>query len=187
MIYSILFVILVGISCWYWRHKYVPTEVAQNAADFKRNGSLDNLQRAYHSGEVWSRVWPGLACCVVPSLSFALSNLTSCLLGFAAVATLLLGVFVRDFTPKLNLARIANGETHLSEWFASGASKSWPDAGSWKSARAKSATSAASALGYDQQAYANATMKQTILRTYRLCLAASAALAAAAVLVAVNS
>lgn len=183
MIYSILFAILAAISYGYWRYKFIPAEVAQNAADFVANGAADNLQRGYHGRETWSRIWPGLACCVVPSLSFALSNLTSCLLSFLAMAALLAGAFARDFTPKLNLARIANGDTWLSEWYASPASKSWPDAACWKRTRNEYKADPENCL-LSEQEYANLLLLQLLNRTWLWARLAAGALAVAAVVVA---
>ncbi len=176
MIYSILFATLATISALYWKRKYVPAQVARGAADFKRNGAADDLQVGYHSREFWRRVWPGLACCVVPPVPLAFVNWSATALGFGAMAALLLGIFIRDFTTKLNLARIANGETHLSEWYASGASKSWPDAKAWNRARLDN-----NLATYVQQSYANGYLKAIVLNAYRWCLLVAGLLGAGAV------
>lgn len=210
MIYSILFLNLAALAYWYWRYKFIPREVAQNAADIKANGAADNLQRGYHGRETWSRIWPGLACCVVPAVApalllvalhwlashfivalvpvlsrFGAVSWVAVALAFLAMAALLAGAFARDFTPLLNLARIANGDTWLSEWFASGASKSWPDAKAWRYARR-------AVPGYDgpggdddetnakRQAAADTRMKEIVLSAFFWCRLAAGALAVAA-------
>lgn len=179
MIYSILFVILAALSYWYWRFTFIPQEVRENAADFEANGSADDLQQGYHGRETWSRVWPALTCCVVPSLSFSLSNLTSCLLSFLAMVALIGGSFARWFTPLLNLARVAAGQWWITEWTASAASKSFPDATAWVRVRRRLLPET------DNQPAANAEMKSIILRTWLQCRIAAALLATAAAWVAI--
>lgn len=187
MIYALIFIILASISYWLWRYKIITAEVALNAADIKANGSQDNLQRGYHGRRGWARIWPGLACCVVPAAPLAFANWGVAALGFLAMAALLAGAFARDFTPKLNLARIANGDTWLAtEWYASPASKSWPDAGAWKETRSGKVLLFTQA---EEQIYANATMKKSILSTWLWCriVAGAAAISAIGVAAAAHS
>jgi hypothetical protein len=178
MVYSVLFLVLAALAYWYWSAKFVPKEVRENAADFEANGSADDLQQGYHGRETWSRVWPALACCVVPAAPLAFVNWGAAGLGFLAMVALIGGYFARYFTPLLNLARSV-GRPDIGEWYASPASKSWPDAAAWKDTRAKYADSAARTLGYDQQVYANAYLRH--LRTWLYCRAAAFLLACAAV------
>ena len=191
MIYSILFVILGALSYWYWRYKFIPKEVRENAADFDANGSADDLQQGYHGRETWSRVWPALACCVVPAFAPALEEWVSwkvfnlgqppswgaAALGFLAMVALIGGAFARYFTPLLNEARTPT-RPDITTWTASGASKSWPDAAAWKETRSGKALMFTPT---EEQLYANATMKRIILRTWYACLTAAALLGGGAV------
>ncbi|MGI4864131.1 MAG: hypothetical protein ACRYFZ_09440 [Janthinobacterium lividum] len=179
MIYLIIFSILATVSYWLWRYKFIPAEVKLNAADIAANGSQDSLQRGYHSRRSWARVWPGLACCVVPAGALAFASWWAASLGFGAMAALLAGCFARYFTPLLNLAM------HLAykpEFYASPASKSWPDAAAWVKVRRSHYLTDA-----DEQAAANDKLKSIVLTTWYECLAAAALLAVAAGWVAINS
>lgn len=190
MIYSILFAILAYFSYRYFRYKFIPKEVRENAEDFNRNGSADDLQRGYHSRELWSRVWPALACCALPALTPALFlrlglgsqvNGWAPTLSFLAVAVLLTGAFARFFTPLLNEARTAT-RPDITTWYASPASKSFPDAAVWKEAR----KAPAEMLPADRQDYANHLLEKLLTSTWRYCLLAAALLALGAVAVAVG-
>lgn len=179
MIYSILFTILTALSYWYFRYKFIPKEVRENAADFEANGSADDLQQGYHSRETWSRVWPALACCLVPATPLAFATWPASGLAFLAMMALIGGAFARWFTPLLNLARVAAGQWWITEWTASAASKSWPDATAWVRVRRRLLPNT------DNQPAANAEMKSIILRTWLQCRIAAALLAAAAAWVAI--
>lgn len=188
MIYALIFIVLGAFSYRYFRYSFIPKEVRENAADFDADGANDTLQRGYHGRELWSRVWPALACCVVPTLPLYLplslgegGSTWAPVLGFLAMAVLLTGCFARFFTPLLNEARTAT-RPDVTTWTASGASKSWPDAKAWRDIRKKDfATPAA------QQSAANDEMKEIILSTWRYARIAAALLSLGAVAVAVTS
>jgi hypothetical protein len=176
MIYIILFLALAALVYWYWSAKFVPKEVRENAADFDANESADDLQRGYHGREMWSRVWPALACCVVPVAPLAFVNWGAAALGFLAMVALIGGYFARWFTPLLNEARTAT-RPDVTTWYASPASKSWPDAAVWKRARKKGYPLSAT----DAQLYASGLLQELLTRTWLYCRAAAFLLACAAV------
>jgi len=125
MIYSILFVILAALAYWYWSAIFIPKEVRENAADFIANGSADDLQAGYHGRETWSRIWPALACCLVPAIPLTLGGgVGGGVLGFLSMVALIGGYFARWFSPLLNEARTAT-RPDITTWYASPASKSW--------------------------------------------------------------
>jgi hypothetical protein len=171
MIYSILFVILAIISYRLYTRKIVPAEVKLNADAIAANGSADDLRRGFHQRRSWARVWPALACCLVPSLSFSLSNWISLLLSFLAMAALLGGYFARYFTPLLNEAR------GLPYWYASSDSASWPDAAIYKKLRRANQWVPDEFL----LSQARANLKTLLTRVWRWCRLAAGALAVAAV------
>lgn len=183
MIYSIIFFVLAALSYWYWSAKFVPTEVRENAADFVVDGANDTLQQGYHSRQSWSRLWPALACCVVPAAPLAFASWGAAALGFLAMVALIGGYFARWFTPLLNEARTAT-RPDITTWYASPDSKSWPDAKAWKETRSGKALMFTHA---EEQLYANATMKSIILTAWLWCRIAAAAAAATAAWVAVAS
>lgn len=180
MIYSILFATLAVIAYRYFRHSFIPKEVRGNAADFDADGANDTLQRGYHGRELWSRVWPALACCVVPAAPLAFVSWGAAALGFLAMAVLLTGTFARWFTPLLNEARTAT-RPDVTTWTASGASKSWPDAAVWKEAR----KAPADMLPADRQDYANHLLEKLLNSTWRYARIAAALLSLGAVAVAI--
>jgi hypothetical protein len=176
MVYSILFLALAALAYWYWSAKFVPKEVRENAADFEANRAADDLQRGYHGREMWSRVWPALACCVVSAAPLAFANWGAAGLGFLAMVALIGGYFARYFTPLLNLAR-SSTRLDIGEWYASPDSKSWPDAAVYKKARA--AYTDANPL--TRQQYADHLLERLLTRTWLFCRAAAFLLACAAV------
>lgn len=187
MIYALIFVVLGAFSYRYFRHSFIPKEVRENAADFDADGANDTLQRGYHGRELWSRVWPALACCVVPTLPLYLplslgegGSTWAPVLGFLAMAVLLTGSFARWFTPLLNEARTAT-RPDVTTWYASPDSKSWPDAAVFKPLRAKYPTADNATL----QPAANLALQALLTRTWRYCRITAALLSLGAVAVAV--
>jgi hypothetical protein len=177
MIYSILFVILASISYWLYTRKIVPAEVKLNADAIAANGAADDLRKGFHQRRSWARMWPALACCLVPSLSFSLSNWISFLTSFLAMAALLGGFFARYFTPWLNVAMELD---YKPEWYCSPDSASWPDAAIWKKLRRANPGIPDSLL----LAEARTKLKALLESVWLWCRLAAGALAVAAVVVA---
>jgi len=182
MIYTAIFLFLAGLAYWYWSRVFVPREVRENVADFEANGAADDLQQGYHGRETWSRVWPALACCVVPAAALAFTSWGAAALGFLGMVALIGGYFARYFTPLLNLARHAT-RPDITEWYASPASKSWPDAAVYKKARKIKAA----IPGLDLQTVANNLLRELLTRTWLWCRLAAALLAVGAVALTLNS
>ena len=176
MIRAILFLALAALAYWYWSAKFVPREVRENAADFEANGAADDLQQGYHGRETWSRVWPALACCVVPAAALAFTNWGAAALGFLGMVALIGGYFARWFTPLLNEARTAT-RPDVTTWYASPASKSWPDAAVFKPLRAKYPDASNATL----QPAANLALQVLLTRTWLWCRLAAALLVVGAV------
>lgn len=174
IIYSLLFLILAALSYWLYTHKAVPAEVKLNADMITQNGAADDLRGGFHQRRSWARVWPALACCLVPSLSFCLSNLPSLLLSFLAMAALLGGFFARYFTPWLNLAMKLD---YKPEWYCSPDSASWPDAAIWEKLRRANPGIPDNPL----LAEARTNLKTLLTRTWLWCRIAAAAAAVSAI------
>lgn len=177
IIFSLLFMILASLSCWLYARKIVPAEVKLNADMITANGAADDLRKGFHSRRSWARVWPALACCLVPSLAFSLSNLPSLLLSFLAMAALLGGYFARYFTPWLNLALKLD---YKPENYCSPDSASWPDAAIWKKLRRANPGLPDNLL----LAEARTNLKALLTRTWLWARLTAGALAVAAVVVA---
>jgi hypothetical protein len=179
MVYRILFLVLAVLCYWYWSAKFVPKEVRKNVADIAADGANDTLQKGYHARRTWVRLWPALACCVVPAAPLAFVNWGAAGLGFLAMVALIGGYFARWFTPLLNEARTAT-RPDITTWYASPASKSWPDAKIWRQVRADTAASITSGPPNPQR-YANELLQKLLTRTWLYSRAAAFLLACAAV------